>query len=168
MPPQGTGCDTPPNYMRRARSVLEPCFATVRSSACGHFLKDWVRALDPSHPQSKAYLGDILVHRREYPEALELLNQGLEARSDLRIAHYNRGIIFQERSQTACALDEYQQAIRLDPTLADARYRLAKLWRVLGRTDEADREFVLVKELHQKFTDELLQKVSPSSNAGPR
>ncbi len=71
--------------------------------------------------------------------------------------------MYADEKQNEKAVAEFRVAIQTDPSSYDAHYRLARLYRELGRTAEADREFATVQKLHQQKTEEPLMKIS-----GPR
>ena len=50
--------------------------------------------------------------------------------------------------------------MRLDPSRADAHYRLAQVYQNLGRTAEAKAERAAVTRLHEEHNEDLLQQVS--------
>jgi hypothetical protein len=50
--------------------------------------------------------------------------------------------------------------VRLDPSRADAHYRLAQVYRSLGRATEAKAELATVRRLHEKRNEDLLQQIS--------
>ena len=64
---------------------------------------------------------------------------------------------------TQQAVNEFREAIRIDPSNYDAHYRLARLLKEIGRKAEADKEFAIVQKLHEKKTEEPLLRIS-----GPR
>jgi Flp pilus assembly protein TadD len=66
---------------------------------------------------------------------------------NIRLAHLDLGILLANRSDTEEAARHFREAIRIDPSRPDAHYHLGKLWRSLGRDEEADSEFAKVKEL---------------------
>jgi Flp pilus assembly protein TadD len=51
------------------------------------------------------------------------------------------------RNHSDEAAQHLREAIRLDPGNPDAHYRLGRLWRSLGREQEAQAEFEKVKQL---------------------
>ncbi len=79
------------------------------------------------------------------------------------IAHFDLGINYADEKHYNEAIGEYRQAIKIDPSNYDAHYRLARLYRDLGRSAEADKEFAIVKNLHQSKSEELLMKISGPS-----
>lgn len=63
------------------------------------------------------------------------------------VSHLQLGMIFDERKLTLRAVLEYQSAIRLDPALAVAHYRLAQDYQRLGKKEEAATEFAEYEKL---------------------
>jgi tetratricopeptide (TPR) repeat protein len=71
--------------------------------------------------------------------------------------------LYAERKNYDAAIAEFRKAIRIDANSFDAHYRLARLYRELGRTAEANAEFAVVQKLHEKKTEEPLMRVSGST-----
>jgi Tfp pilus assembly protein PilF len=89
-----------------------------------------------------AQRGNIDLSYKEYTKAVEL--QPADADAKLGLA---KTLIAMNQADKALPLLE--DAVRLEPTNATAHYRLATLYRKLGRTDDANREV----ELYKKFKD---------------
>lgn len=119
-------------------------------------------SLDPIHAQSLAYLGDIEVKDGRAEKAVLLLKKAIELQKDLRFAYIALGVALTDLQQYTDALGVLQQAAKLDPSQADAHYRIARVYQALGRTEEAQKEFAKVRELHQK-SDEALTPKMPNS-----
>ena len=51
--------------------------------------------------------------------------------------HLPTGLVYQQRRQTAQAMEEFQRAIAIDPTETDAHYQLGRIAREQGRLEEA-------------------------------
>jgi len=115
---------------------------------------------NPKHAQATAYLGDVLLKTERKEEALVVLKKAVQLRSDLNVPHMDLGILYADRKDYEAAISEFQQAIQIDPAGFDAHYRLARLYRELGRTADAEAEFATVHKLHQKKTEEPLMKIS--------
>ena len=81
----------------------------------------------------------------------------------LHLVHLNLGIYYQESKQTDLAVKEFQEAVRTSPDSYDAHYRLARTYKQMGRTADADKEFAIVQRLHEKKDGEPLMRIS-----GPR
>jgi tetratricopeptide (TPR) repeat protein len=114
---------------------------------------------NPKHAQAMAYLGDAVMQAGRKTETLELLKRAVELQRNLRVAHFDLGIVYAENQDYEPAIAELREAIRIDPTGFAAHYRLARLYQELGRTAEADAEFAEVHKLHQKKDEEPLIKL---------
>jgi Flp pilus assembly protein TadD len=79
---------------------------------------------------------------------------------NIRLAHLNLGMILANQSDAEEASRHFREAIRIDPSKPDAHYHLGRLWRSLGRKQDADSEFAKVKELAQEEPPAPLIKVS--------
>jgi tetratricopeptide (TPR) repeat protein len=79
--------------------------------------------------------GLLLARQGRIDEATQQLGKALKPGE----VHYNLGSVYEQQGDFAKATAEYQTAIKLDPTLADARARLAALRRnpanAMGRAD---------------------------------
>jgi|HubBroStandDraft_1064217.scaffolds.fasta_scaffold04841_3 tetratricopeptide (TPR) repeat protein len=115
---------------------------------------------DPSHAQANAYLGDVLLHRDDPEAAGPLLEKASRLDAKIRIVHLDLGIIFAGRKEYGPAERELREAVRLDPSKADAHYRLAQVYQSLGRTAEAKAERAVVTGLHEKRNEDLLEQIS--------
>jgi tetratricopeptide (TPR) repeat protein len=113
--------------------------------------------------QASAYLGDVLMKAGQKEEALARLKTAEQLRPDLHIVHVDLGIFYTEQKSYDAAIAEFRKAIRIDANSFDAHYRLARLYRELGRTAEANAEFAVVQKLHEKKTEEPLMRVSGST-----
>jgi Tfp pilus assembly protein PilF len=89
-----------------------------------------------------AQRGNIEQSYKEYSKAVEL--QPADADAKLGLAKS-----LMERNQSEKALPLLEDAIQLEPTNATAHYRLATLYRKMGRVDDAKRQV----ELYQKFKE---------------
>ena len=106
------------------------------------------------------YLGDIALNSDDEIAAEPLLAQAVQLQSELRLAHFDLGIIFAKQNKNPQALEEFERAVQLDPTQPDAHYRLARLYLVLGAKQKAQLEFIKTRALHARSEDALIQKVS--------
>lgn len=65
-------------------------------------------------------------------------------------AHYELGLVKEERGDNRSAMEHYQRAIQLQPGLLPAHYHLAQLYRKAGRIEEAEHEYQTVRALSEK------------------
>ncbi len=115
---------------------------------------------DPSHAQANAYLGDALLHRDDPAGARGFLEKAGHLDLKIRIVHLDLGIIHAGHKEYAPAARELRAAVRLDPSRADAHYRLAQVYQSLGRATEAKAELATVRRLHEQRNEDLLQQIS--------
>jgi hypothetical protein len=52
-------------------------------------------------------------------------------------AHYQLGLIYQQRRQLAQAMERFKKAVEIDPSAADAHFQLGRIARQMGQFDEA-------------------------------
>jgi tetratricopeptide (TPR) repeat protein len=116
-------------------------------------LFDQELAIDSTHAQSLAYLGDIAMKEKATDKALPLLRKAVQLKDDIRIAHFDIGVILLEQKNYKDALVSLSRAEALDPAQPDAHYRLARLYRDTGDLSASQREMEKVRELHQKEED---------------
>ncbi|HEY2933858.1 MAG TPA: tetratricopeptide repeat protein, partial [Acidobacteriota bacterium] len=69
-------------------------------------------------------------------------------RPDYVEAHINMGIDLAGAGRIQEALEEFQQAARINPNSAEAHYNLAKAYALTGKRPEALREFQVVQALN--------------------
>jgi tetratricopeptide (TPR) repeat protein len=117
----------------------------------------------PEHANSLAYLGDSMLHDRRGAQALATLQRAETSDKNLHLVHQDLGIYYQDAEQLELAVKEFQEAVRTAPDNYDAHYRLARIYRQVGRTADAEREFAIVQRLHKKEDEEPLMQIS-----GPR
>jgi len=107
-----------------------------------------------------AYLADTELRNGDAEKALDLLQKAVRLNRDIRIVHLDLGIVYAQQKRNQEALAEYRAAIKLDPEQTDAHFRLGRLYQVMGNTVAANQEFEKVRTIHQKSTDDALQKMS--------
>jgi tetratricopeptide (TPR) repeat protein len=112
---------------------------------------------NPKNTQAIAYLGDIAIKKNNESAAMTYLIQATAQPEAIRLAYFDLGILNEARGQSKEAEANFQRAIAMDPTQADAHYHLARLYASTGRPKEAQVEFAKVKDLHQKRDETLVQ-----------
>jgi tetratricopeptide (TPR) repeat protein len=111
--------------------------------------------LYPENALANYYYAVSLQKRKEPDsEKLDRIESLLETaiRRDPRFAsaYLQLGAVYQARNQWPRAISEYQQAIALDPLLAEAHYRLAQAYRRIGEKAKAERELALFDQASKK------------------
>jgi tetratricopeptide (TPR) repeat protein len=115
--------------------------------------------------KADAYLGDIALREGKRRQARALIQQGLRLFPAIRIAHYDLGILDAEDKDYVHAEAELKSAIGLDPSQADAHYRLAQVYRRAGEPELAAEQLREVAEIHQRKERNLLQEISGGQRA---
>ena len=64
-------------------------------------------------------------------------------------AHYNLGLIHQQRNEVAEARSRFERAIEIDPDEVDAHYQLGRIARAEGRLPDAIKDFQAVVERNE-------------------
>jgi tetratricopeptide (TPR) repeat protein len=118
---------------------------------------------NPTHGMALAYAGDIALRAGNDEQALTLLKKAIDVQKDIHLAHLDLGTVYQQEKRNEQAVAEFRESIRIDPSGFDGHYRLARLLKEMGRKAEADKEFAIVQNLHEKKTAEPLLRIS-----GPR
>jgi tetratricopeptide (TPR) repeat protein len=83
-------------------------------------------------------------------EIESLLKRALALKPELTDAHVQLGAVYEERQMPHDAIDQYQQATNLQPSLAVAHYRLAELYLRAGEKARASQELALYESLHKQ------------------
>ena len=100
-------------------------------------------------------LAILLMHENHYTEAKPLLEQALAINPLNTQALVQMGALYEADGEIERALDEYRAAIRsehanLQPGLASAYYKAARLAKKLGYTDESQQYFKKFNEVQPK------------------
>jgi tetratricopeptide (TPR) repeat protein len=122
---------------------------------------------DPKNAQVIAYLGDVELKKGNRAEAEQLFRQSL-ALEPVRIAHFDLGVLASEQRHFTEAIEEFKQAVSLDPKAPDAHYRLAHIYEELHRKGEAQEQFAIVRQLHERTQDDLVEKISGAAQEQPQ
>ncbi len=122
-------------------------------------------ANDPKHAQSMVYLGDSLLQLNKAEEARPLLVNGVQVDSSLWLGDLDLGIIDSDAGRNADALRELETAARLKPDEVNVHWRLGRLYRTMGRKEEAKAEFDKASKLNKAADEDLYKKLA---NGHPR
>lgn len=115
---------------------------------------------NPEKALSLAYVGDIMLHDGREAAAFTMLRRAEQLNNNLHIVHQDLGIYYQDQKKNDFALKEFQEAVRTAPDNYDAHYRLARIYKELGRSAEAEKEFATVQQLHRRRDEEPLMRIS--------
>jgi tetratricopeptide (TPR) repeat protein len=97
--------------------------------------------------------------------ALTLLQKAIQLKSDLRVAHVDRGRILTQQKRYDEAIAAFRRAIELDPEEPDAHYRLGRVYQLIGKIGDSQKEFGKVREIHDKSEEDMVRKMSAAPPA---
>jgi tetratricopeptide (TPR) repeat protein len=122
-------------------------------------------ALDPSNAQARYYQALALWKGQSgVPGSKDLspVEAALEKAASLDPkfgpARLQLGNLYSDENKVPEAVTAYQEALRIDPDLADAHYHLAQLYRRTGKSGAAATELALYQRLHQEQLTEKEEK----------
>lgn len=90
--------------------------------------------------------GIMLLKRGEYGRAKPYVEEALKINSTSAEAHFRLGSILEQEGDLAGALAQYKDATTSDPKLASAYYRASRIYQRLGRTTEAQQQFLAFQQ----------------------
>ena len=121
---------------------------------------------DPRNYQAMVYLGDTYVQQNKFADAKPVLRTAEQYQPKVPLIHLDLGIVEMETGANDAAIREFNQTIALEPDNVTAHFRLATLYRKMGKINEARAEFAKSSSLNKK-TDEGLYKRIQDANARP-
>ena len=130
-------------------------------------------ANDPNHAQSMLYLGDTYLQLNMPDDARPLLEKAVQADSSMWLGSLDLGIIDSDAGRNEDALRELQAAAKLQDNDVNVHWRLARLYRSMGRKDEAKVEFDKASKLNKAADEDLYKKIAngrqrpPAENTAP-
>jgi len=122
-------------------------------------------ANDPNHMQAMEYLGDTYIQLNEPEKARPYLEKTVQLDSSQSLAHLDLGIIYSDDGKNDLALRELLLAETLKPDDVNVHWRLGRLYRTMGKKEEAKVEFDKASTLNKAADEDLYKKIS---NAHPR
>jgi tetratricopeptide (TPR) repeat protein len=141
-----------------ARFFLGTALESAGESEKALFEYEQLVKIAPDSATGKLGLGALLVKKGKIDDAIAALNQSITLDPKNFEAHWalGRALALKERFTEAVAA--LTAAVSLAPHRADAHYQLGLVFRRLGRTEEAAREFAIVDRLNTEFRTGASQK----------
>lgn len=87
-----------------------------------------------------------------------IIRSGRETPENLARAHFNRGRAWSDRGEYARAMQDFDEAIKLDPNYPDALNSRALAWRGLGQNERAMADFDLAIKLDPNYAIALFNR----------
>ena len=125
-------------------------------------------ANDPKHVQSMLYLADADIQMNRIDEAEPLLEATLKLDPSLPLVHLDLGIAASEAGHNEDALRELTLAEKMIPEDVNVHWRLARLYRTMGKKEEAKAEFDKASNLTKDTDDALFKKIANGSKNPPQ
>ena len=105
-----------------------------------------VRA-DPARIDARINLGRLLHEARRLSEAERVYIQGIDAVGPDPVLLFNLAVLLDDRGRQSAAIEVYEAALRVDPTLADAHYNVSLIYEATGKPREAIRHMAQYRKL---------------------
>ena len=122
---------------------------------------------DPQNVKTRIYLADSWVQLNEFAEALPGL-ENLDARDkSYPLVHRDLGIIYANSGRFEDAIRELMLAMESDPGNAELHLQAAKMYRSLGRTDQANAEADRARRLPPPRHPSLQEMIDSIENPAP-
>jgi tetratricopeptide (TPR) repeat protein len=125
-------------------------------------------ANNPKHAQAMVYMADADIQMNHPELAPPLLAKAVTIDPKLELAHLDLGILASDAGHNDDALHELTQAEKLAPDDVDVHWRLGRLYRKMGRKDEAKAEFDRASSLHKATDDALIERMNPDHAKPPQ
>jgi tetratricopeptide (TPR) repeat protein len=123
-------------------------------------------ANDPDHIQAMLYLADSDIQLNQYDAAAPLLERVLKLDSGLGLGHLDLGIVLAQAGRNEDALRELTTAAKLMPEDVNVHWRLGRLYRSMGKMEEARAEFAKASNLNKAADDALFNKINKAHPKG--
>ena len=124
-------------------------------------------ANDPDHVQAMVYLGDTEIQLNEPGQARPLLEKALKRDNTQSLAHLDLGILLSDAGQNEDALRELTIAAKQKPDDVNVHWRLGRLYRAMGRKDEAKAEFDKASTINKAADEDLFNKINRGKTHPP-
>ena len=106
--------------------------------------------LDPTYTNAYLNLGAILCEQGECADSVELYDEALEHCPAESLLHFNRAVALEDMKLLKEALASYEEAIRLDPKLADGYWNASRIHQKFGNGQVALRYLNAYRRLERE------------------
>ncbi len=124
-------------------------------------------ANDPRHAQALLYWGDSELQLNKPEAARPLLEKAIKLDPSRGLADLDMGVIDTDAGRNNDALRELESAEKLQPNDVNVHWRLARLYRTLGRKEEAKAEFDKASKLNKAADEDLYKKIANGQKRPP-
>jgi tetratricopeptide (TPR) repeat protein len=134
---------------------------TVQSECSTERLRRFVK-LQPANAEAYYYYAVNLWKQRKAPDDTErlaqvetLLKKSVALDPRLGVGYLQLGVLYSERRDFSRAVSSYQEAIKANPQLEEAHYRLAQAFKQTGEKTKAKQELQLYNEISKKKEEDV-------------
>lgn len=120
----------------------------------------------PNHLQALAYLADCDMHLNHPQAALSLLTQAIQIDPAMELPHLDLGILEANAGHREEALQQLKVAATLSPDDMNVHWQLARLYKDMGKIDNAKVEFQKTSDLHKAADASLVEQLEKASANG--
>lgn len=107
-------------------------------------------AADPCHVQAFSQLTSLLCRQGRHEDALDMIDQAVGWCSDIASLYHFAGCVHESAGRLSQAITAFEQALDLNPALAESHYRLGALCEQLGEPRASAAHF----RVYQRLVDE--------------
>lgn len=125
-------------------------------------------ANDPKHVQAMLYLADADIQMNQIDDAEPLLQTTVKIDPTIPLAHLDLGIVASNAGRNDEALREFLLAEKKMPDDVNVHWRLARLYRLLGKKEQAKAEFDKASSLNKQADDALFKKIQNGNKRPPK
>lgn len=111
--------------------------------------------LRPGDANAKYHLGFVYLQQAKTDQAFALFEDVIAAHPEHANAQYQVGKIYLDREDYTKAAEHLEIAARLSPKKDYIHYQLQAAYRKLGRTEDADRELAIYKDMKAKSREQV-------------
>jgi len=120
-------------------------------------------ANNPEHAQSMLYVADAHIQMNQYAEAAPLLEKAVSLDPSLGLAHLDLGILAANDGRNDDALQQFLAAEKFIPNDVNVHWRLGRLYRTMGKKEEARIELEKASTITRSADQELYKKMNPQA-----
>ena len=120
-------------------------------------------ANDPNHAQSMLYMADAEIQMNQTSDVEPLLRKVIAINSSFALAHLDLGIVLSSADRNDEALREFLQSEKLNPSDVNVHWRLGRLYRTIGKKEDAIAEFGKANTLTRQADEDLYKKIAAGS-----
>jgi len=108
-------------------------------------------------------VGLAYLKKREFDEAILLLNKSVETNPKYAVAYETRGVICSRRKQYDQAISDFNKALEIDPSLAEAYFNQGRAYYFKNEYDRSWKDIRKAQDLGYKIPAEFLEALRRAS-----